>query len=49
MDSATSNNITERVNVLEVKNDQLKEELVFLENLVSGRGKTAGDIFIYHF
>ena len=49
MDSTTRNNITERINVLEDKNDQLKEELVFLENLVSGKGKAAGNIFIYHF
>jgi hypothetical protein len=49
MDSTTNNNITERINALEVKNEQLKEELVFLENLVSGKGKTAGNIFIYHF
>ena len=49
MDSTTRSNITERINVLEDKNDQLKEELVFLENLVSGKGKAAGNIFIYHF
>jgi len=49
MDSTTRNNITERINVLEDKNDQLKEELVFLENLVSGKGKATGNIFIYHF
>jgi hypothetical protein len=49
MDSAISNNITERINVLEDKNDHLKEELVFLENLVSGKGKATGNIFIYHF
>ena len=49
MDNATSNNLTERINVLEDKNDHLKEELVFLENLVSGKGRAAGNIFIYHF
>jgi len=49
MDSTTRSNITERINVLEDKNDQLKEELVFLENLVSGKGKATGNIFIYHF
>ena len=49
MDSTTRNNITERINVLENKNDQLKEELVFLENIVSGKGKTTGNIFIYYF
>jgi hypothetical protein len=49
MDSTTRNNITERINVLEDKNDQLKEELVFLENLVSVKGKATGNIFIYHF
>ena len=49
MDSTTRNNITERINVLEDKNDQLKEELVFLENIVSGKGKATGNIFIYHF
>ena len=49
MDSTTRNNITERINVLEDKNDQLKEELVFLENIVSGKGMATGNIFIYHF
>lgn len=49
MDSTTRNNITERINVLEDKNDQLKEELVFLENIVSGKGRATGNIFIYHF
>ena len=49
MDSTIRNNITERINVLEDKNDQLKEELVFLENIVSGKGKATGNIFIYHF
>ena len=49
MDSTTRNNITERINVLENKNDQLKEELVFLENIVSGKGMATGNIFIYHF
>ena len=49
MDSTTRNNITERINVLEDKNDQLKEELVFWENIVSGKGRATGNIFIYHF
>ena len=49
MDSTTRNNITERINELEDKNDQLKEELIFLENIVSGEGKSTGNIFIYHF
>ena len=49
MDSTTRNNITERINVLEDKNDQLKEELVFLENIVSGKGRATGNIFIYYF
>ena len=49
MDSTTRSNITERINVLEDKNDQLKEELVFLENIVSGKGMATGNIFIYHF
>lgn len=49
MDSTTRDNIAERIKVLEDKNTQLKEELVFFENLVSGKGKAAGNIFIYHF
>jgi hypothetical protein len=49
MDSTARNNIIEQINVLEDKNDQLKEELVFLENIVSGKGKATGNIFIYHF
>ena len=49
MDSTTRNNITERIKALEDKNTQLKEELVFFENLVSGKGKATGNIFIYYF
>ncbi len=49
MDSTTRNNITERIKALEDKNTQLKEELVFFENLLSGKGKATGNIFIYHF
>ena len=49
MDSTTRNNITERITVLEDKNTQLKEELAFFENLVSGKGQVAGNVFIYHF
>ena len=49
MDSTTRNNITERIKALEDKNTQLKEELVFFENLVSGKGKATENVFIYHF
>lgn len=49
MDSTTRTNIAERIKTLEDKNTQLKEELVFFENLVSGKGKATGNIFIYHF
>lgn len=49
IDSTTRNNITERIKVLEDKNAQLKEESVFFENLVSGKGRTTGNIFIYYF
>lgn len=49
MDSTTRNNITERIKVLEDENTQLKEGLAFFENLVSGKGKATGNIFIYHF
>ncbi len=49
MDSNTRGNITERIKALEDKNTQLKEELTFFENLVSGKGKATGNVFIYHF
>ena len=49
MDSTTRHNITERTKALEDNNTQLKEDLVFFENLVSGKGKATGNIFIYHF
>jgi hypothetical protein len=49
MDGTTRSNITERLKDLGYKNTRLKEELVFFENLVSGKGKAAGNVFIYHF
>ena len=49
MDSTTRHNLAEQIRVLEDNNTQLKEDLVFFENLVSGKGKATGNIFIYHF
>ena len=49
MDSTTRNDISEQIKVLGDENINLKEDLAFFQNLVSGDGKATKNIFIYHF
>lgn len=49
MDSTTRNDITKQIKVLGDENTNLKEDLAFFQNLVSGDGKATDNVFIYHF
>ena len=52
MDRTTREDITKQIKMLVYENTHLKEDLVFFQNLVnlvSGDGKAAESIFIYHF
>jgi hypothetical protein len=49
MDRTTREDIAEQVKILGDKNTHLKEDLAFFQNIVSGDGKAAENIFIYHF
>jgi hypothetical protein len=49
MDSITREDVAEQVKVLNNENTRLKEDLAFLQNLVSGKGKAVKNVFIYHF
>jgi hypothetical protein len=49
MDRTTREDISRQIKTLVDENTNLKEDLVFFQNLISGDGKAAENIFIYHF